>query len=192
VKIMQNWQAAFWRTLQCHANADPLRDAALRGCLGEWTQALTTVVVTACEAMGWQASARWHPLDLLPMPRSEYLALDVMAFPAGAQRWQFPLAVFELENSRDDNRIAYSLWKVLCVRANLHVVFCYRRSPNEGAPLARFLQHEVVRAMPLSERITLGGETLVIVGSRDESDLFPYGFFRWWRLNTDTGGFEPM
>ena len=186
------WQATFWRAVQQHGNSAPLRDAAVRGRLGDWTQALTDIVVAACEALCWQASAKWHPLDLLPMPRSEYLALDVMAFPAGLQRWPFPVAVFELENSRDDNRIAYSLWKVLCVRAELRIVFCYRRSPDQGASLVRFLQDEVVKTMPLAERVALDGETLVVVGSRDESELFPYGFFRWWRLNTDIGGFEPM
>jgi len=78
------------------------------------------------------------------------------------------------------------------VRAELRVVFCYRRSPAQGAPLVRFLQDEVMRAVPLADRIALGGETLLVVGSRDESELFPYGFFRWWRLNTNTGSFEPM
>ena len=76
-----------------------------------------------------------------------------MAFPAGAQHWPFPVAVFELENSRNDNRIAYSLWKVLCVRAELRIVFCYRRSPAQGASLVRFLQDDVVKAMPLADRI---------------------------------------
>lgn len=46
--------------------------------------------------------------------------------------------------------------------------------------------------MPLAERVALDGETLVIVGSRNEAELFPYGFFRWWRLNTEIGGFEPL
>jgi hypothetical protein len=184
------WQAAFWQAVQRHENAARLRDAALAGRLGDWTQALTGVVVVACGAVGWQASAKWHPLDRLPMPRSEYLGLDVMAFPAGAQRWPFPLAVFELENSREDDRIAYSLWKVLCVRAELRIVFCYRRSPRQGAPLVRFLQDEIVKTMPLADRMALGGETLVVVGSRDESDLFPYGFFRWWRLDVNTGRLE--
>lgn len=187
------WQTAFWQAVQQHRSATSLRDAALAGRLGDWTQALTGVVVAACETLSWQASAKWHPLDLLPMQpggRSEYLALDVMAFPASGQRWPFPVAVFELENSRDDNRIAYSLWKVLCVRAALRIVFCYRRSPAQGAPLVRFLQDEVVKTMPLAYRVALSGETLVVVGSRDESELFPYGFFRWWRFNTNTGNFE--
>jgi hypothetical protein len=100
--------------------------------------------------------------------------------------------VFELENSRTDDRIAYSLWKVICVSAELRAVFCYRRSPAQGAPLVRLLQDEVVRAMPLADRTKLSGETLMVAGSRDESDLFPYGFFRWWRLDANIGGFEAV
>ena len=190
IDLSTRWQTAFWQAVQQHHNAAPLRDAALAGWLGDWTEALTGVAVAACEAVGWQASAKWHPLDLLPMPRSEYLALDVMAFPAGAQHWPFPVAVFELENSRNDNRIAYSLWKVLCVRAELRIVFCYRRSPDQGASLVRYLQDEVVKTMPLAERVALGGETLLVVGSRNEAEQFPYGFFRWWRLDVNTGRFE--
>jgi hypothetical protein len=189
------WHDAFWQIAQRRPGADRLRDAALAGRLGDWTQSLTGVVVAACEVLGWQASAKWHPLDLLPMQpggRSEYLALDVMAFPPGARRWQFPVAVFEMENSRTDDRIAYSLWKVICVRAELRAVFCYRRSPDQSAPLVRFLQNEVVKAMPLADRIKLGGETLVVVGSRDESELFPYEFFRWWRLDVNIGAFEAV
>lgn len=95
-----------------------------------------------------------------------------------------------LRNSHDAYRIAYSLWKVICVRAELRTVFCYRRGPTQGAPLVRFLQVKVVKAMPLTDRIRLGGKTLVVVGSRDEADLLPYGFFRWWPLDADTGNFE--
>ena len=36
----------------------------------------------------------------------------------------------------------------------------------------------------------LSGETLVVVGSRDESATFPYGFFKWWKLDTNTGTFR--
>jgi hypothetical protein len=50
--------------------------------------------------------------EALPESRHEYLALDVMAFAPGEQRWRFPVAVMELENSQAEDRIAYSLWKV--------------------------------------------------------------------------------
>src|SRR5207244_6032291 len=87
--------AAFWSTVRRHRDATPLREAALRGRLGDWTAALTSVAVAACEELGWRASAKGHLLDLLPVPRGEYLAMDLTAFAGGEKRWRFPTAVME-------------------------------------------------------------------------------------------------
>lgn len=180
------------KTVQEPENVAPLRAAALNERLAAWTEALTRVVVATCEALGWQASAKGHQLEFLPEPRSEYLALDVMAFPEGEKRWRFPAAVVELENSIGDGRIAYSLWKVLCVRADLRAVFCYRKDAERGPALVRFLRDEVVHAMTLAGRVSLEGETIVVVGCRDESEYFPYGFFKWWQLDPSAGTFSLM
>jgi hypothetical protein len=191
--MMQNiayqWQTKFWQTLQQPENADPLKQAALKGQLAKWTTALTTTVVATSTAMGWQSSARGNSLGLFPVSTSEYLALDVMSFAAGNTRWRFPIAVMELENSSDINRSAYSLWKVLCVRADLRIVFCYRPSAEERASVIAFLRDEVLQAMSVADRRKLGGETLVVVGSRDDSATFPYGFFKWWELEINAGKF---
>jgi len=186
------WYGAFMKTVRQAESAEPLRAAALDERLATWTEELTHVVVSTCVALGWQASAKGHQLELLPETRSEYLALDVMAFPDGEKRWRFPAAIMELENSKDDDRVAYSLWKVLCVRADLRAVFCYRRSPEEGAALVRFLRDEVVHAMALAGRVGLEGKTLLVVGCKNESSTFPYGFFKWWWLETNTGTFRLM
>jgi len=190
--IDTQWHEAVLRSIQRPENAEPLRTAAQEERLADWTRALTRAVVEACEALGWTASAKGHTLQLLPVARSEYLALDAMAFADGQKRWRFPVAVCELENSMNDDRVAYSLWKVLCVRADLRAVFCYRRSPEEGAALVRFLRDEVVHAMALAGRVGLEGETLLVVGCKNESSTFPYGFFKWWRLETNTGTFRLM
>jgi hypothetical protein len=127
---------------------------------------------------------------LLPIARSEYLGLDVVAFEAsGDRRWRFPVAVFELENGREDDRVAYSLWKVLCVRASLRVVFCYRRDAAEGSSLVRHLSEQVAHAMEIQDRAALTGETLLVVGSHSEAATFPYGFFRSWLFDTNLGKF---
>ncbi|MFZ5916059.1 MAG: hypothetical protein ACOYZ7_03935 [Chloroflexota bacterium] len=185
------WYAAFMATLQRHEAARPLREAAAAGRLGHWTQALTGVVVDVCQQMGWQTAARWHRADVLPVSRSEYLALDAVAFDArqGAD-WPFPAAVFELENSRQDDKVAYSLWKVLCVRAALRVVFCYRNDVAAGSVLVRRLETAVVGSLTIKERVSLAGETLLIVGSRAEESTFPYGFFKDWVLDKNTGCFS--
>ena len=105
---ISHWKTTFLTRLQHHENAAPLRTAALQGNLREWTQALTGVTVAACQDMGWLAAAKGHPLTHLPEAREEYLTLDVTAFDSAAspQVWPFPVAIFELENSPNDARIA--------------------------------------------------------------------------------------
>ena len=170
----------------------PLKAASLEGRLSLWTTTLTACVVSASREIGWRASAKGHECELLPVRRSEYLALDVMAFSAGDKRWLFPAAIMELENSQDEDKIAYSLWKVLCVRAGLRIVFCYRKEAGSASALIQHLRSEVTDAMGLQGRLKLDGRTFVVVGSRNDADTFPFGFFKWWELNTHTGRFEPF
>ena len=184
------WYGKFMDIVQHHESSPLLKDAAIRGQLGKWTTALTGVVCSTCEAMGWKAAAKGNLSTLLPEARQEYLALDVVAFePAGDRRWRFPIAAIELENSREDDRVAYSLWKVLCTRAELRIVFCYRKDAAEGSTLVRHLSEQVAQAMGIQERTRIGGETMLIVGSRNESETFPYGFFKEWRFDMNLGRF---
>jgi hypothetical protein len=187
ISLAEAWYAALLETLQHHEASRPLKEAAAAGRLGEWTEALTGVVVDVCNQMGWQTAARWHRGDVLPISRSEYLALDAVAFAPASVKWPFPVAVFELENSRQDDKVAYSLWKVLCVRAPLRVVFCYRRDVSAGSALVRRLEEAVVGSLSIEQRVNLVGETLLIVGSRAEESTFPYGFFKDWILDKNTG-----
>lgn len=185
------WREVFYGVIRQHELAEPLREASRKASLRTWTSGMTHAVVEACQRLDWQATARGHKLDVMPVHPSEYLALDVMAFESGLSRWRFPLAVFELENGRDD-RIAYSLWKVLCVRCQLRVVIGYRRTNAESASLVRFLRDDVLSAMNNQERMQLAGETLILTGSREDAEAFPFGFFKWWLLQKNTGNFEIM
>jgi len=56
--------------------------------------------------------------------------------------------------------------------------------------LVNRLSQQIVKALDLPVRAELKGETLVVVGSRAESATFPYGFFKWWRLDSNTGRFR--
>lgn len=189
--MAQEWFAAFMETIKSHEAAFKLRAAAESGELKIWTEALTGIVVGTFPTMGWLGAARGHRSDLLPVSRSEYLALDVVAFePAGGGRWRFPTGVFELENSPVDDLVSYALWKVLCVRTSLRVVICYRRNADEGSNLVRHLAEEVVQALATSTRSRLTGETLLIVGSHSDSASFPYGFFKDWTLDANTSRFH--
>ncbi len=178
-------------TVKTHEGSAALREAAVSSNLKPWTEALTAIVMSTFPRMGWRGAARGHRSDLLPVARSEYLELDAVAFEtAGDRRWRFPIAVFELENSPTDDFVAYSLWKVLCVRASLRVVFCYRRDASEGAELVGHLADEVFQAMEITTRASIGGETLIVVGSRSATATFPYGFFREWTLDANTARFR--
>jgi hypothetical protein len=181
--------------------AEPLKEAALAERLGEWTTLLTGVVVRSCRSIEWTAAAKGHVLQELPQAGQEYLGLDVMAFEpvdvgliegGRVSTWRFPVAVFELENSRADDRVAYSLWKTLCVRTSLRVVFAYRPDWTVGVELVQRLGRSVVGAMNIDTRVALDGDTLVVLGSRGEGDTFPHGYFKTWRLNTNTGRFDKL
>lgn len=189
--LCQQWRDAFYRVVQRHEIAVDLKAAAQTSALKTWTERLTSAVVTSCNELGWRSAAKGHLGEVLPVARHEYLVLDVVAFPEGSDtRWPFPIAVFELENSKEDDRVAYSLWKVLCIRAPLRVMFAYRRDGNEGAKLVKQLTESIISKLPISERLLLTGETSLVIGSRGEADTFPYGYFKLWTLNTNTGLFE--
>jgi hypothetical protein len=187
------WKDAFFPVVSRFEKASLLREAALQENLTDWTKYLTEAVVQTCDSLGWMSAARGNKLHILPVPHSEYLTLDVMAFaPTSTDGWCFPVAVAELENSPDEERIAYSLWKVLCVRSDMRIVFCYRRSFADAPKLVSYLGHVVVKALPVADRLSLKGETYVVVGGKNDSAAFPYGFFKWWQLDKNTGNFNVM
>src|SRR5438552_3432966 len=112
--LAERWFAVFMEAVKTHEASTTLRETMQMGVLKDWTQALTGIVIDTFGEMGWRGAARAHKSDLLPVSRSEYLALDVVAFETiGDRRWRFPLAAFELENSPADDFVAYALWKVL-------------------------------------------------------------------------------
>lgn len=189
--LATRWVSAFFTALhQAPDAADTLREAALREELARWTTALTALVVASLDSLGMPTAAKGHRCSALPVVREEYLGQDVMAFVAGSAGWRLPQIVCELENSAKENLIAYSLWKVLCVRCELRVVFCYRAKPAEAVGLVISLAEQVIAPLDLGVRQNLGGETLVIVGSRDDAHTFPNAFFSLWKLNLNTGRFE--
>ncbi len=158
--IKNLWKEAFLRTVQHYENAGLLRAAAQDERLADWTAHLTGAIVLTCDSLGWVSAAKGNKLHILPVPHCEYLTLDVMAFaPASAGGWCFPVAVAELENSPDERRIAYSLWKVLCVESDLRIVFCYRHSFADAPALVSYLGRVVAKALPVADRMNLKGET---------------------------------
>jgi hypothetical protein len=189
-ELADRWRETFFDSLRDPTLGNPLSTAALNENLQEWTTHLTTAVVRSCETLGWRAAAKGYPGLVLPVSRKEYLSLDVMAFEPSTSRWPLPVAVFELENKQRGEWVGYSLWKVLCVRASFRVVFAYRGDASEGPSLVAGLTEEVIASLSTEQRLAITGETLLVVGNRGEAETFPYGYFRGWRLEKNTGKFE--
>lgn len=191
------WRDAFLRHLENGEVAEPLREAAMEERLADWTTLLTTVVVRSCDELGWPVAAKRHPLTLLPQPGQEYLGMDVMAFSDVADaggtslRWPAPFAVFELENSPRDDRVAYSLWKVLSVRARLHVVMAYRRTWEQATALPNLIAADVLPGLRQTSGSRLD-EVVFVMGSRADGGSFPWGYFKFWRLDHGVGRFTKL
>lgn len=193
--LFETWRSSFWDQLQQVDVAEALKIASLGADQGQWTSNLTTAVVKSCEAVGWDAAAKGHPCRRLPKKGQEYLGIDVIALPAAGNnvcRWPMPLAVFELENHRTDERVAYSLWKVLCVRAPLRVVFAYRPDWEQGRQLVSTIGDDVIGNMKPEERTEIAGQTILAIGNRGEGETFPWGYFKFWTLDANLGRFEKI
>ena len=188
--LTQDWRRIFVRTLERSESSELLKQAAMAEALGAWTKHLTGVVVAGCEAMGWRAAAKGYLGQVLPVSRGEYLALDVVAFADSSARWPFPIAIFELENSPVDDLVGYAFWKVLCVRAAARFVFAYRLDAEEGVALVGHLNQSVIGGLSIADRMAIRGDTTLIIGNRGGSETFPYGYFKAWTLNTNTGRFD--
>ncbi|MEA2604969.1 MAG: hypothetical protein QOF89_5961 [Acidobacteriota bacterium] len=191
--LASRWWAALLDLLQSERQvAQELRRAALERDLAAWTSSLSEAVVLAFGRLGMPAAAKGIRSTVLPVRRNEYLGLDVTAFAptSSADSWAFPDAICELENSTTDIRVAYSLWKVLCIRCALRAVFCYRQDAQQVVAMPSMLASSVLSSMPTEKCSSLPGDTLLIVGTRAEASTFPYSFFRTWKLNPNTCRFE--
>jgi hypothetical protein len=187
----ETWRDAFVDQIREPTMMEALKQAALAEDMLSWTSNLTTAIVRSCQALGWAASGKGNQCARLPQKGQEYLSIDVMAFPAGpAPLWPFPLAVFELENQYQ--RVAYSLWKVMCIRAPLRVVIAYRRDWEESRQLVARLTEDVIGGMSSDQWTGLEGQTILVVGNRGEGESFPWGYFKFWMLNTNLGKFEKL
>jgi len=188
------WRSAFLDVVQEPEVAAPLKTASLAEDLKVWTSCLTSAVVASCRQLGWLAAAKGHRLDELPQPGQEYLSMDVMAFSSSPAtgRWRLPIAAFELENNRTDDRVGYSLWKVLCLRTDLRVVFAFRRDWEESRRSVDAIGRDVIGSLSVPERMALAGETALIIGNRGDGETFPWGYFKIWLLDTNVGRFEKI
>jgi hypothetical protein len=91
-----------------------------------------------------------------------------------------PRAVVELEHSYDRNRIAYSLWKILCIRAPVRALICRQKDRDRTEALARHLEEVVWRGSLMkgtdSDLLVLVGDDSLKeeLGSADHYHLYEW------------------
>ena len=93
-----------------------------------------------------------------------------------------PRAIVELENSFDINKIAYCLWKTICVRAPIRVLICHQKNMDKKLSLAKHLE-EIIwqRSLMRDDK----GDLLVIIGNdkKGENSWEDYFSVFEWRSN---------
>jgi len=189
-ELLKKWKELFYSVIDDVTVSDELKKAVFQNNLGEWTKILTDVVVETSKKMGWVSCARNNKAEILPISRNEYLTIDVVSFPKSNCEWKFPVAAIELENSNKNDIIAYSLWKVICIRVRFRLVYCYRQNKKEVSSLIGYLNKNVLSCIPVAERQQIKGLLGIVIGCRDEINTFPYRYFRWWQYCENTGKFE--
>jgi len=95
-----------------------------------------------------------------------------------------------LENDPKDDRGAYSLGKMLCLRPSLRVVFAYRSDWKRSRQLVSALRTDVLGGLRPEQRGALDGQTVLVVGNRGEGETFARGSFKFSMLDSNRGRFE--
>ena len=96
--------------------------------LADWTSVATkaadaaTAAVLECMAVGVGQTAAKEAQD--KYGRSEYFTLDGIGYDDAS--WAPPLVAVELENTSE--KIEYCAWKLLCVRASVRVLVCFKKT----------------------------------------------------------------
>jgi hypothetical protein len=117
----------------------------------------------------------------------EYLNIDSMFIDKDAEwneeDWNplvLPTVVAELENKYENKDIIYSLWTILCIRAEIRVLICYQETTGKVNSLKSSIDRMITQ-----EKLMQGedSELLVIIGddSKDEDSEWNQYFkvFEW-------------
>ena len=91
-----------------------------------------------------------------------------------------PSAIVELENSYDNDKIAYCLWKLACIRSPIRVLICYQKGREAISSLVRHLE-KVIRQNSLLKDDT--SDTILIIGDGTKGEGYEwadyFSFYEW-------------
>ena len=181
------WLHYFYSVL----NDDKLETPGTNCSNGEWTQFLLNVmgeigeekincyvVSRHAESSKDDSSGEYLSIDAFFIDNAEYeLSEGIYGDP-----FVLPRAVVELENSLNINKIAYCLWKLLCIRSPIRVLICYQNSTDMVKSLVKHLENVIWQGGLLKGD---SGDLLVIIGngnkSGDDCEWKDYFFVFEWR-----------
>lgn len=156
-----------------------------------WTDFMGTVLDKVAKRMDCYVSRR-KPGD---RDTGEHLQIDAVFFEESASKrlglneyggdpLVLPRVVVELENSYNLDKIAYCLWKLLCIRSRLRVLICYQSNCQKIEALRRHLQGCIRKGGLLAEDI----EFVILVGNGlADDDEIPWEQY-YMQLEWQDGG----
>ena len=177
------WAGHFFRSLKViKYPADPWEDS-------QWTQFMGKVVADVAKNTGCYAAMRRKKAGKDEYS-GEYLNIDAIFFdlesydlPNVPDNWDpfvLPRVVVELENSYDPNKIAYCLWKLLCIRSPLRILICYQKGQGKVQGLRKHLTDVTMKGGLMKDN---KGQLLVLIGDdsvgEDVSWEDYYMVFEW-------------
>ena len=120
--LVERWRGAFFALLESSETGPRLKETAVEGALGAWTEHLTAAVVSVCRTMGWRAAGRGHLGDVLPVPRNEYLALDIVAFASNVVFHDFSQSAHHFRIVREVSVVAVAgLGRIIQIAQTAHI-----------------------------------------------------------------------
>jgi hypothetical protein len=119
----------------------------------------------------------------------EYLNIDGLYFdnneyddfvPEGHDPRVLPSAAVELENSYSQDKIAYCLWKLMCIKTPIRILICYQNKAENIVSLKDHLENVMLKGNLTKEN---KADVIVIMGDESISDEKPwkdyYSVFEW-------------
>lgn len=126
-------------------------------------------------------------------PSGEYLNIDAFFFdnieynlPTGIEYYDdpfvLPLVAVEMENDPKINKIAYCLWKLLCIRATIRVLVCYQENKDDVKFLSKNLEKIIWEKGLLKGE---HGDLYIIIGNEQKTESTWEDYFSIFEWRND-------
>lgn len=144
----------------------------------KWTESMGLVM----HKVGEKLHCGVYEKDQKPQTgrKAEYLGIDFMFFYKSEEdKWVLPIAIIEHENDFDQEKIEYSLWKILCVRSPVKALICYQSDTNNVALLRQHLEDVIWKGNLMRGS---DGDLMVIIGDESVIKKDPWNWRDYFKV----------